>query len=154
MPIKKIPTSIKTHSMYRRLNQIPVNGNGIIEDFGLFLDTHRDLPHIGTFHPDLHRGQCRPIMVNYDVPNATLIEPTTGQAIVLHQKHMFLSPEWFSNLLLQRMMAGEGDPRDGDGIMPTKLLRDSRARVYHLWTFRQAAMAQWNAHKAAGTLKK
>jgi len=154
MPITKLPSSIKTFTMNRRVLQVPTNGNGVIEDFGLFLDTHRDLPHIGTFHYDLHRGQCRPIMVNYDVTTMHLIEPVSGDEIELHPKHMFLDPEWFGSFLLQSLMAGNGDPRDKDGIMPTKLLRDSRSRVYHLWTFRQAAMSQYTVAKAAGTLKK
>lgn len=143
-------------ALKNRLARLPatnVNGIHVIEEFGLFVDTHRDLPHIGTFHDDLHRGTCNPMMVSYAIEDDMFIDQTTGRAIKRHDKHMFVSEEWFSNFLLTSLMNGE-DVRDSDGMMPTRLLRDARGGVYKLLTFRQVVMEHYTRAYAAKTLVK
>ena len=121
----------------------------VIERFALFVDTHRDQPHIGTFHPDIHRGQSRPTLVDYQPDGDLIINAETGDPLERHPKHMFITEEWFGNYLVEKMMEGEPDPRDGDGIMATSHLRDSRAKVYLVKTFRQIVVERY-LHELGG----
>lgn len=143
-------------ALAERLARVPATnmagGEHVIEEFGLFVDTHRDHPHIGTFHDDIHRGQCAPMMVSYAIEDDVFIDQVSGRIVHRHDKHMFVSEEWFSNFLLNSMMAGTGDPRDSEGLMPTSHLRDARSSVYHLLTFRQVVMQHYNNAAKAGTL--
>ncbi len=125
-----------------------IEWEGVIQNFGLFIDTHRDQPHIGSFHEDIHRGQSRPTLVHYDPDGDWLIEASSGKLLKRHPKHMFITEEWFADWMLERMIQGEGDPRDEDGVMLTSHLRDSRAKVYVLKSFRQIVMERWVATKA------
>lgn len=122
----------------------------VIPDFALFVDTHRDQPHVGTFHNDIHRGFSRPVWVDYEPLTDYLVEQVTGIELPRHDKHMFVTDEWMSGWLLERMMNGEPDPRDGDGILATSHLRDARAKIYHLKSFRQIVMDRWTHERAFG----
>ena len=135
---------------YTDLNGDPFEIEGVIPDFGLFVDTHRDQPHVGTFHVDIHRGFSRPTWVDYVPKDDVLIEQATGSPLIRHEKHMFVTDGWFSQFLLDRLLAGEGDPRDGDGILATSHLRDARAKIYHLKSFRQIVMDIWMDEKSNG----
>jgi hypothetical protein len=131
---------------------------GPIENFGIFIDTHRDQPHIGSFGDDIHRGSCRPVMVDLAVLDASsnpvkiMIQPHTADAngtvpaLMLHEKHMFIDPEFWSDFLLNYLVEKGESPLDADGVMVTSHLRDARAKVYKLKSFRQ--MLEWrHAHK-------
>ncbi len=125
----------------------------VIADFALFVDTHRDQPHVGSFHEDIHRGQSRPTKVDYDPNNDTLIEQSTGKMLQRHDKHMYIEESWFGEFLVNRMLNGESDPRDSDGVMATSHLRDARAKVYLLKSFRQIVVERHNEAVLAMALK-
>ncbi len=136
--------TIATHSLeYTDSSGVKFTLNGLIPDFGLFIDTHRDQPHVGSFHDDIHRGFSRPTRVDYSPGLDMLIEQNTGQSLARKDKHMFVTDEWFASFLLERMMSGLSDPRDGDGMLATSHLRDARAKVYHLKSFRQIVMDRY-----------
>jgi hypothetical protein len=127
----------------------PAEGD-VIPDFALFVDTHRDQPHVGSFFNDIHRGFSRPVWVDYEPATDMLIEQSTGVELKRHDKHMFITDDWMSSFLLERMMNGENDPRDADGILATSHLRDARAKVYFLKSFRQIVMDRWMDERANG----
>ena len=112
-----------------------------IRPFGMFIDTHRDQPHVGFFSDDIHRGQCKPMPVDYCLENDSYIDTSSGVTMSLqrHVKHMFVDPQWLADYEVSQMMAGK-PTRDQAGFMPTSHLRDARAKKYHLWSFRQVVM--------------
>lgn len=128
-----------------RLNLLPLQvttwGEGIA-GFGVFIDTHRDQPHVGTFTDDIHRGDCRPMLIDYDPLEDDLVDPATGQRMHRHQKHLFITPEFWQQFLLNSLMETGADPRRGDGTLPTSHFRDARKGLYQLRSFRQ--MVDWN----------
>ena len=126
-------------ALQKRIDKLPhieKNGLRIVEKFGFFVDTHRDQPHIGTFHEDLHRGRCAPILVDYVIGDDYLRNPETGSLIERHEKHLFITEEQWRSYLMERLMAGE-QPRDADGSLPTSHFRDPRRGIYTLRSFRQ-----------------
>lgn len=127
-------------SLWRRVCYL-ANSLYLIEDFGQFVDTHRDLPHIGSFSSDMHRGKCKIIPVSYDVDNDRFVDPESGLALQRHPKHMFVDPKWWTEYLVDALSTGV-DPTDDKGQISTSILRDPRAKRYHLWSFRQVVMSK------------
>ena len=132
-------------ALQARIDKLPAketNGVTIILGFGMFIDTHRDQPHVGTFTDDIHRGACRPMLVDY-VPNDDYLrDPESGKLLERHDKHLFITPDEWSAFLVKALMTTGTDPRTGDGTLPTSHFRDPRAGVYLLKSFRQ--MVDWN----------
>lgn len=137
----KIPAALQAR--IDKLSSVEVNGLLIIEDFGIFIDTHRDQPHIGTFLPDIHRGMCAPTPVNYVIQDDFLV--SNGNLLMRHEKHMFIEHEAWQKILMEILMTTGEDPRAGDGTMPTSHFRDARAGLYLLKSFRQ--MVTYNERK-------
>jgi hypothetical protein len=123
-----------------RLTKIPSveeNGMSVIKDFAVFIDTHRDQPHVGAFYDDIHRGMTRPTKVDYAVEDDYLINQETGELLARHEKHLFITNEYFGQFLVDYLMSNGTDPRDGAGCLPTSHFRDARAKVYELKSFRE-----------------
>lgn len=140
-----IPAAIE-----RRLKEIPTEKFGsldVIKDFGIFIDTHRDQPHVGTLTEDIHRGQCRPIKVDYVVGEDLLLEFESGQVLQRHDKHLFVEEDWYQEWLMNWVVAQGSLPTDGEGLMPTSHFRDPRAKKYDLKSFRQMVVARYNRGK-------
>lgn len=114
-----------------------ISGVEVVKDFGYFIDTHRDLPHIGFFDEDLHRGMCKPTKVHYDPNVGRLWSADMKRSIMVHEKHQFVTEEWFAQFIVRQMMTTGKSPLDGDGRMPTSLLRDPRKKIYELKSLRQ-----------------
>jgi hypothetical protein len=136
-------------TLQKRIDALPVreqNGLAIIEGFGIFIDTHRDQPHVGTFNEDIHRGMCNPMLVDYIRADDYLRDPQTGALLQRHDKHMFIEPEAWGQFLTDWLMTTGQDPRDGAGSLPTSHFRDARKQVYLLRSFRQ--MIGYNERKA------
>lgn len=141
-----IPDDI-TKALWDRVEKIvneEKNGLHIVRNFGLFIDTHRDQPHVGSFGDDIHRGMCVPTQVDYILEDDAYYNPANGKTLKRHAKHMFVDPQWLADFEVQEMLAGR-EPRDQSGAMPTSHLRDARAKKYHLWSFRQVVMNHYNA---------
>lgn len=161
-PIKPVARAYIPVSIQLRINDLKAgvqvkNGVKVVKDFAIFIDTHRDQPHIGSFGKDIHRGYCRPTKVDYVVWDPAsgsgdlLFNPETGVVLARHDKHLFVTEDWFANFLVEKLVRGEPDPRDGDGVMATSHLRDARAKVYQLKSFRQIVMDRWFHEKANKT---
>ena len=74
--------------LLRAIYQLPVvekNGLEIVENFGIFIDTHRDQPHVGTFTDDIHRGHCRRMAVDYIIVDERIVilEPQTRKIVTI-----------------------------------------------------------------------
>lgn len=130
-----------------------------LPEFAMFLDTHRDLPHIGSFAEDLHRGVCRPTLVHWmpmsGADLGVLIRATgtyTGDLMIdVHKEHRFLSIDAWRQFILAFMAENGGEaPVETSGKhmgeMPTRLLRDPRRALYLMRSFRQAAL-EYTLHK-------
>lgn len=160
MPIV-IPSALQ-----KRINAIPVarvkRARGVaapeeielIERFALLVDTRRDSPQIQTFDPYIPRGKARLTLVDYE-PKHRRLWPNGSMSkarlpIPLHQKHVFVTEDWFSDWMTERMLAGDPpDPRDKDGYIRTIQLRDARKKIYLVKSFRQIAMEHY--HKIGKT---
>lgn len=132
-------------AVQRRIDQLPYvekHGLKIVENFGIFIDTHRDQPHIQGFHADIHRGQCVPILVDYIIGDDYLRDPVVGDIILRHDKHLFITEEEWGQFLLNYLMENGTDPRDGSGALATSHFRDARKKVYLLKSFRQMVIAK------------
>lgn len=141
-------TSQRAHiatALQKRIDKIPsVDEFGIerIKNFGIFIDTHRDQPHVGSFADDIHRGQCAPTMVDYLIGDDMLRHQETGGLLQRHDKHLFITPDAWSEFLVNWLINNGADPRAGDGTLPTSHFRDPRKGVYLLKSFRQ--MVDWH----------
>lgn len=131
----------------RRALKLPltlVDGELMVMDFGTFIDTHRDMPHIGMFEDDLHRGMCKPTRVHFKPSTSGgkgwIVRATDMKELELHPKHMFVTNEWFSEFVSQRLAETGALPLDGNGQMPTSLLRDPRDKKYLLKSFRNLVL--------------
>lgn len=128
-------------STFSRAAELPRNAENIFEGFGWLLDTHRDLPHIGSLDDDLHRGMCRPIRVDLQyLPMSSewmLVTPDRSRTLRLDPAHKFVTEEQMRDLILQSMVTTGKTPFDSDGRMPTSLVRDPRKKIYKLKSFRQ-----------------
>lgn len=137
----------------------------VVPDFAIFIDTHRDQPHVPTFEDDLHRGWCRPTPVHYIPPPLTgmlavvddgqLIRED-GRVIDVDPKHRFLETDWWREFVTDFAINNGSSPLmkggDQDGQMPTKLLRDARNKVYKLKSLRQIVRSREAASvSASGT---
>jgi hypothetical protein len=133
-------------ALQKRIDKIPaVDEYGVmrIKDFGVFIDTHRDQPHVGSFADDIHRGQCNPTMVDYLIGDDMLRHQETGGLLQRHDKHLFITPDAWSEFLVNWLITNGTDPRAGDGTLPTSHFRDPRKGIYLLKSFRQ--MVDWHA---------
>lgn len=134
-----VPAHIAT-ALKKRMEKLPsVDRNGIVlvEEFGIFMDTHRDQPHVGTFNDDIHRGFVVPTPVDYVITDDLLRHRETGKLLMRHDKHLFITPETWAEFMLGWIMRNGEDPRGGDGSLPTSHFRDARAKRYLLKSFRQ-----------------
>lgn len=137
-PGTKPPIDALTKSRIAALDKEEKNGVTVIKDLGIFIDTHRDQPHVGVFFEDIHRGQCRPVKVDYLVEDDAIVNQATGQVLPRHEKFMFVTEEFFAGFLVEYMIEHNGkDPRDGEGCLPTSHFRDARAKIFHLKSFRE-----------------
>jgi len=142
--------------LLRAIHQLPVvekNGLEIVENFGIFIDTHRDQPHVGTFTDDIHRGHCRPMPVDYIIVDDMLRNPENGNLLQRHEKHLFIQPDTWTTFLVDSLMTTGADPRSGDGTLPTTHFRDARKKIYLLRSFRQMVWYNHMQAMAAGTLR-
>jgi hypothetical protein len=134
----------------------------VVPNFAVFIDTHRDQPHVPTFEDDIHRGMSRPTMVHYAPPPAgsppedlgTLIRVEDGKAIPVDPKHRFVEVDWWSEFLTEYVMdhgvspvASTGETK---GQLPTSHLRNARTKVYKLKSLRQVVRA-WEKASVATT---
>lgn len=117
-----------------------------VKDFAYFIDTHRDQPHVGMFHDDIHRGTCRPTLVHLVPPESgtttewsdwTLVRASDGLTLPLNSKHKFISAAWWQTWLYDYVVEHGEVPTDDRGFMLTTKLRDARAGVYKMKSFRQ-----------------
>jgi hypothetical protein len=116
----------------------------VVKDFAIFIDTHRDQPHVGMFEDDIHRGTCKPTLVhlatvkdNAGNPAYYLIRNEDGKSLKLHEKHKFVTVEWWRGWLLDQVAEKGKLPINSEGFMATSHLRDARAGRYMLKSFRQ-----------------
>jgi len=114
----------------------------VVRDFAVFIDTHRDQPHVGTFHRDIHRGECRPTTVHARMTSDAkgqriiqLIHPEAGEILGLHPKHLFVGAEWYETWFVEWIMSHGTGPLDDEGKMVTTHFRDPREKRYVLKTF-------------------
>lgn len=136
---------------------VTVNGDTrtAVKDFAIFIDTHRDQPHVGSFDDDVHRGTCMPVLVHLVPPHWGKNSPTyadwtlwnaaTGASMPLHEKHKFVSIDWWTKYLAEYIADNGELPLDGKGSMPTSHLRDARAQKYKLRSFRQIVVERLSA---------
>lgn len=148
----KVPLTLQ--KLLSGLAPATYRGTQVVPDFGVFIDTHRDQPHIGSFFEDIHRGSCRPTLVHLQVDDATtnpaklfIVEPGSGKLLPLHEKHLFVTPAFWGEFLVAFMMEHGQPPLDAEGIMVTSHLRDPRAKVYKLKSFRQMLEWRYEAEK-------
>lgn len=135
-----------------------ISGSGTVEvevvpNFAVFIDTHRDQPHVPTFEEDIHRGMSRPTVVHYSPPRATdppeymgaLIRAEDGREIEVDPKHKFVEVDWWQKFVTDHVIDTGRPPiamtGEQKGQLPTSHLRDARKRVYHLKTLRQVVRA-------------
>ena len=116
----------------------------VVKDFAIFVDTHRDQPHVGTFEDDVHRGTCKPTLVhlatvkdNAGNPSYFLVRNEDGKSLKLHEKHKFITVDWWKGFLLDFYGEHGKLPVNQEGFMATSHLRDARAGRYKLKSFRQ-----------------
>ena len=117
----------------------------VVKDFAIFIDTHRDHPHVGMFDPDIHRGTCKPTLVHMLPPvtpavewaDWTVVNAETGATLPLHSKHKFVDKQWYQRWLMDYIMENGEAPIGENGFLSTTKLRDARAGVYKLRSFRQ-----------------
>lgn len=117
----------------------------VVKDFAFFIDTHRDLPHVGMFDTDIHRGTCKPTLVHLGSPSTSpagvweLVkadEPWRRLALN-DEKHRFVTVDWWSDYVMGLISEGKEMPFDSRGFMPTSHFRDPRAKRYVMRSFRQ-----------------
>lgn len=134
-----------TLDLFSRLKHEPLatstGGMSVVKDFAVFIDTHRDQPHVGTFHHDIHRGECRPTTVHARMTTEKgqrviqLIHPETMEILLYHPKHLFVSAKWYETWFVNWIMDHGTGPLDDEGKMVTTHFRDPREKVYVLKTF-------------------
>lgn len=156
---------------YRRIGALPhrslshptLGDISVVKHFSVFVDTHRDLPHVGSFEDDLHRGMCKPAVVHlwypmrntYDLantaavdaarahPDGILIHAVTNKLLPLHNAHRFVTTSWWQSFVQDWILdkgADAFDPSDGGLWLHTSVFRDPRRGVYKLKSFRQIVM--------------
>lgn len=134
------------------IQQLKINGVefGAVPNFAVFIDTHRDQPHVGSFENDIHRGECKPTLVHL-MPLTTspaglqdwaLLRASDGRTLVLHEKHRFIDVEWWGDFLARAIADTGSLPLDSNGMLPTSHLRDARAKKYLLKSFRQMVVSR------------
>lgn len=134
-------------ALQERIDDLPATRRGtsrVIENFAVFIDTHRDQPHVGTFHGDIHRGECRPTVVEYVIGEDALVDAETGQMLQRHDKHMFVEQDWYTSFLVDKLIETGSSPVNLEGMMATSHLRDPRSKTYFLRSFRQMVMYHYN----------
>ena len=66
-----------------------------------------------------------------------MIRASDNRHLSLHEKHRFISPEWWHQFCMDWIMDVGVIPVDDQGFMATSRLRDARRGVYKLRSFRQ-----------------
>ena len=155
---------------YRRISVLPrrtithpdLGELVVVKNFGVFVDTHRDLPHVGSFEDDLHRGTCKPVVVHFwrtnaqtydssnsaavtmarNNPNGVLVHAVNNRLLPLHDSHRFVTTGWWQNFIQEYILDFGVDSFAPDGSLwlSTSKLRDPRRGVYKLKSFRQIVM--------------
>lgn len=133
----------------------------VVPQFAVFIDTHRDQPHVPTFEADIHRGWCKPTVVDYapppdSAPAAAMghLIRADGRVIEVDPKHRFVETDWWVNWLTEYVIEHGTSPVQGPtgefaGQMPTSHLRDSHNKVYQLKSLRQIV----KSHSATSATK-
>lgn len=139
----------------------------VVPNFAVFIDTHRDQPHVPTFEDDIHRGMTRPTLVHFRPPTITIsgtpmtlpaplgqiVRVEDGRMIDVDPKHKFVEVQWWQGFLMDYIMEHGVSPVSTDsetkGQLPTSHLRDSRAKVYALKSLRQIVRAHEKASATA-----
>jgi hypothetical protein len=127
----------------------------VVPEFAVFIDTHRDQPHVPTFEDDIHRGWCRPTIVHY-IPPTSATGPMgwmmrdDGRIIEVDPKHRFVEVDWWRGWLVTHVLEHGSSPLEPDGVeyagqMRTTLLRDARNKVYQLKSLRQLVRSRETA---------
>ncbi len=114
----------------------------VVPNFAVFIDTHRDQPHVATFEADLGR----------------LMRVEDGLVIPVDPKHRFVETSWWNDFVGDYVMEHGTSPvatsGDTQGQLPTSHLRNARAKVYKLKSLRQIVRAWEKASTTAtGTVK-
>lgn len=134
----------------------------VVPNFAVFIDTHRDQPHVPTFEDDIHRGMARPTMVHYIPPVkgsppedlGSLMRVEDGRVIDVDPKHRFVEVDWWSEFVTEFVMDHGKSPvatsGDTKGQLPTSHLRNARTRVYKLKSLRQIVRA-WETASATAS---
>ena len=137
-----------------------------VENFGIFIDTHRDQPHVPTFEDDLHRGMAHPTPVHYVPPAAAgpadhmgwIVRADDGRMIEVHDKHRFIEMDWWVNFVTNYMIDHGASPvaSSGEykGQLSTSHLRDARKGVYVLRSLRQMVRAREKASTTVAAVPK
>jgi hypothetical protein len=124
----------------------------VVPNFAVFIDTHRDQPHVPTFEDDIHRGMARPTMVHY-IPPATsaltdlgeLMRVEDGAVIKVDPKHRFVETAWWEDFVtsyvIEHGVAPISTSGETRGQLPTSHLRNARSKVYKLKSLRQIVRA-------------
>jgi hypothetical protein len=131
-----------------RTEDVEIDGEvfTVVKDFAIFIDTHRDQPHVGMFEDDIHRGTCKPTMVHLMPPASgvttewsdwSLVRASDGLTLPLHSKHKFVDKNWYHQWVMDYVLEHGEAPLGERGFMFTTKLRDARAGVYKLRSFRQ-----------------
>jgi hypothetical protein len=115
----------------------------VVKDFAFFIDTHRDLPHVGMFDSDIHRGTCRPTMVHLFIDTDLVLvkaDEPWRRLLLVENKHRFVTVDWWSDYIMGLISEGKEMPFDDRGFMATSHFRDPRAGRYVMRSFRQVVM--------------
>jgi hypothetical protein len=130
-----------------------------VSKFAIFIDTHRDQPHVPSFEVDIHRGMARPTLVHY-IPAAfgpsgirggrwaawsyglgSMVRVEDEACIPIDPKHKFVTIRWWQEFLTEYMMDHGASPvsaaGDTKGQLATSHLRNARTKVYRLKSLRQ-----------------
>jgi hypothetical protein len=124
-----------TKALSRNVRRLP----NYVPEFAVFIDTHRDQPHVGNFDPDIHRGMCKPTPVGYDTVTDEIVDIATNQRLARHEKFLYVTNEWYVQFMIDKLLEGIS-PLDSNGQMATSHLRDPRAKKYLLKSFRQIVL--------------
>lgn len=143
-------TFMRAHRLKTEVVSLPGGTDRtVVKDFAIFIDTHRDQPHVGMFEDDIHRGTCKPTLVHLEPPASgvtkewsdwLLVRAEDGMTLPLHSKHKFVSLDWWKEWVTDYVFEHGESPIGDRGFMFTTKLRDARAGVYKLRSFRQVVV--------------
>lgn len=137
-----------------RLNQLPtitLHGyDEVVEDFAIVIEMHQDKDSaFDQFRHSFIRGECGPVKVH--LLQGDHLMDDSGSTIKIDDRMKFMSMEAFQNFVASWIMEHGTAPMT-NGIMPTRYLRDARAKVNLFRSFRQMINHNYDKHARAGTL--